>query len=51
MKQEKAYTSPTAEVIEIASEDIFCASPVFGNDGNPGNDYYDMDDIFDGGSF
>lgn len=51
MDKEKIYETPCIMEIEIDSEDIFCASPVFGNDGNPGNDYYDMDDIFDGGSF
>ena len=51
MNIKKTYESPTSVIIETEPESVMCASPVFGNDGNPGNDYYDMDDIFDGGSF
>lgn len=45
------YLSPAIQVIEIDAESVFCASPVFGDDGAPGNDFFDDGDIFDGGSF
>lgn len=50
-KQGRAYQAPEAKVIEIATEAIFCSSPIFGQEGGPGNDYFDLDDITDGGAF
>ncbi|MBO7192342.1 MAG: hypothetical protein J6V17_03005 [Bacteroidales bacterium] len=51
MKRNSNYESPAIGIIAVDAESVLCASPVFGNDGGPGNDYFDLDDITDGGSF
>ena len=50
MKSGYIYESPTAEVMTLAVESVLCSSPVFGQDGGPGNDFFDADDITDGGT-
>ena len=51
MKRPCKYESPAIEIIAVDTESVFCASPVFGQEGGPGNDYFDQDDITDGGTF
>lgn len=51
MKRKLTYESPAIEVIAVITESVLCGSPVFGNDGAPGDDFFDNDDIFDGGPF
>ena len=51
MKHDYKYHSPTIEIIAVDVESVLCSSPVFGQDGGPGNDYFDLDDISDGGAF
>ena len=51
MKCPCKYESPAIEIIAVDTESVFCASPVFGQEGGPGYDYFDQDDITDGGTF
>ena len=51
MKHDYNYHSPTIEIIAVDVESVICSSPVFGQDGGPGNDFFDADDITDGGTF
>ena len=51
MKRPCKYESPAIEMIAVDTESVFCTSPVFGQEGGPGNDYYYLDDITDGGAF
>ena len=51
MKHDYKYHSPRIEIIAVDVESVLCSSPVFGQDGRPGNDFFDADDITDGGTF
>lgn len=51
MKHDYRYHSPTIEIIAVDVESVLCASMVFGNEGGPGKDYFDENDINDGGDF
>ena len=51
MKNDRKYNSPTIEIIAVDVESVLCSSPIFGQEGGPGNDYFDLDDITDGGAF
>ena len=51
MKIDRKYNSPTIEIIAVDVESVLCASMVFGNEGGPGKDYFDENDINDGGDF
>ena len=51
MKRKDTYETPTIEIIAVEAESVLCGSPVFGNEGLPGDDFFDDDDIFDGGPF
>ena len=45
MKHDYKYHSPTIEIIAVDAESVLCASMVFGNEGGPGKDYFDENDI------
>lgn len=51
MKSDCKYNSPAIEIIAMDTESVLCASMVFGNEGGPGKDYFDENDINDGGDF
>ena len=51
MKLKTPYTAPHAEIISLETEYILCSSLGFGEEGAPGMDFLDEDDILDGGSF
>ena len=51
MKRNILYIAPRAEIISLETESILCSSLGFGDEGAPGLDFLDEDDIFDGGSF
>ena len=51
MKHDCKYEYPSIEIIAVAAESVLCASMVFGNEGRPGKDYFDENDINDGGDF
>lgn len=51
MKHDYKYHSPTIEIIAVDAESVLCSSPIFGQEGGPGNDFFNQDDINDGGSF